>query len=234
MHERLIKPIAIIKTDFTDKFGIPRQSGRAPSLIGKIIFEKEFKNGECLKSIEEFSHLWLIFGFSEAIKDSFSPTVRPPRLGGNKKVGVFASRSPFRPNSLGLSSVKLEKIEKTEVGIVLTVSGADLLDGTPIYDIKPYLPFTDCHADAKGGYADNAANYKLNVVISDEFSKLLGDKLTPLIECLEDDPRPSYQEDGREYGMSFAGFEIKFKVSGKTLTILSVIKSNQAKNSVTN
>ena len=222
MHERLIKPIAIIKTDFTDKFGIPRQSGRAPSLLGKIIFEKEFRNGEGLKCIEEFSHLWLIFGFSEAIKDSFSPTVRPPRLGGNKRVGVFASRSPFRPNSLGLSSVKLEKIEKTEDGVVLTVSGADLLDGTPIYDIKPYLPFTDCHTDAKGGYADNTADYKLDVVIPDEFSKLLGDKLSPLIECLADDPRPSYQEDGREYGMKFAEFEIKFTVSGKTLTVLSV------------
>ena len=227
MNEHLIKPIAHIHSDFKEKFGIPRQSGRAPSILSKIVFTKEFRNDEALKHIEEFSHLWLIFGFSKSVREKFSPTVRPPRLGGNKRVGVFASRSPFRPNSLGLSSVKLVNIEKSESeGSVLIVSGADLLDGTPIYDIKPYLPFTDCHTDAVGGYADQLVDYKLDVVIPDNLKDLVDkDKLNGLIECLEDDPRPSYQEDGREYGMSFSNLQIKFTVSEKTLTVTSIEKS---------
>lgn len=227
MNEHLIKPVAHIYSDFKEKFGIPRQSGRAPSLISKIVFTPDFRIDEALKHIEEFSHLWLIFGFSKSIRKEFSPTVRPPRLGGNKRVGVFASRSPFRPNSLGLSSVKLVRVEKTEnEGSVLIVSGADLLDGTPIYDVKPYLPFTDSHPDAIGGYADEKVDYKLEVIfpehLKESFDKT---KLSALIECLADDPRPSYQEDDREYGMNFAGFEIKFSVKNNSLTVISVEKN---------
>ncbi len=213
-----IKPIAYIHTDFKEKFGIPRQSGRVKELTAKIVFEPEFSSPDALRGIEGFSHLWLIFDFSLSHTDKFSPTVRPPRLGGNERVGVFASRSPFRPNSLGLSSVKLLAVEK---GQYLLVSGADLLDGTPIYDIKPYLPSSDCHIDAVGGYADEFSDYKLKVIINDgvldNFPK---DKLSALIGCLEDDPRPSYQDDNRVYGMSFAGFNIKFTVKDKTLTII--------------
>ncbi len=226
MNEHLIKPVAHIHSDFKEKFGIPRQSGRAPSLISKIVFTPEFRLDEALKHIEEFSHLWLIFGFSKSVREEFSPTVRPPRLGGNKRVGVFASRSPFRPNSLGLSSVKLVRVEKTaNQGSMLIVAGADLLDGTPIYDIKPYLPFTDCHPDAVGGYADEQVEYKLEVIFPEHLKDLMdSDKLKALIECLSDDPRPSYQEDEREYGMSFGEFEIKFTVKGKTLSVLDVKK----------
>ena len=216
-----IKPVAYIKTDFKEKFGIPRQSGRVKSLLATIVFEKEFRNPDAIREIEGFSHLWLIFDFSLAHKDAPSLTVRPPRLGGNRQVGVFASRSPFRPNYLGLSSVKLERVEKTDkYGHVLIVSGADLLDGTPIYDIKPYLPSSDCHNDAVGGYADDFTDYKLKVKISegalDNFPK---DKLNALLDCLAEDPRPSYQDDGRVYGMNFAGYNVKFFVEGDTLTV---------------
>ena len=217
-----IKPIAYIHTDFKEKFGIPRQSGRVKSLTAKIVFEKEYQNPDALRGIDGFSHLWLIFDFSLAHKDKWSPTVRPPRLGGNEHVGVFASRSPFRPNHMGLSSVKLEKVQTTEKdGTILIVSGADLLDKTPILDIKPYLPSCDAHIDAKGGYADQFTDYKLTVIISDgalnDFPK---GKVNALIGCLEEDPRPSYQDDEREYGMTFAGFNVKFKVSKNTLTVL--------------
>lgn len=225
MDEYTIRPIAYAKTDFKEKFGIPRQSGRAPSLTATIIFTPEYRSDDALKRIDEFSHLWLIFGFSKAKREPFSPTVRPPRLGGNTRVGVFASRSPFRPNGLGLSSVKLVSVNKTPDGTTLTVSGADLLDGTPIYDIKPYLPFSDSHPDAIGGYADEKADYKLEVIIPENLKNLIDkDKLPALIECLADDPRPSYQDDGREYGMSFSGFEIKFSVIDKTLMVKSIKK----------
>lgn len=225
MDEYTIRPIAYAKTDFKEKFGIPRQSGRAPSLTATIIFTPEYRSDDALKRIDEFSHLWLIFGFSKAKREPFSPTVRPPRLGGNTRVGVFASRSPFRPNGLGLSSVKLVSVNKTPDGTTLTVSGADLLDGTPIYDIKPYLPFSDSHPDAVGGYADEKADYKLEVIIPENLKNLIDkDKLPALIECLADDPRPSYQDDGREYGMSFSGFEIKFSVIDKTLMVKSIKK----------
>ncbi len=213
-----IRPIAHIRTDFKEKFGIPRQSGRVNALTAKIIFEPEYKSPDAIRGIEGFSHLWLIFDFSLAHQKEFSPTVRPPRLGGNKKVGVFASRSPFRPNSLGLSSVKLLGVENDQV---LVVSGADLLDGTPIYDIKPYIPSSDCHIDAVGGYADGFTNYKLQVEIKDgvldNFPK---EKLSALIGCLEEDPRPSYQDDNRVYGMNFSGFNIKFTVKDKVLTVI--------------
>ena len=194
MQPTLIEPVAYIRTDFKEKFGIPRQSGRAPSLTGKIVFLPKYRSLEAIKDIEKFSHLWLIFDFSLAHKKDgeWSPTVRPPRLGGNKRVGVFASRSPFRPNNLGLSSVKLERIERDKNdGHVLIVSGADLLDQTPIYDIKPYLPFTDCHTNAVGGYADELKEYRLKVDISEGLKKIIpNDKLAPLTECLSDDPRP--------------------------------------------
>lgn len=223
--KREIAPIAVARTDFKKKFGIPRQSGRAPSLTAEIVFLPEYRQEEAIRGIDGFSHLWVLFEFSKAKDLPYSPTVRPPRLGGNTRVGVFASRSPYRPNKIGLSCVKLESIKKTEKeGLVLVVSGADLLDGTPIYDIKPYLPFADCIINAVGGYADEKAEYRLQV----DFPQTLLDKLpktkqNALLECLADDPRPSYQEEeDRVYGMSFAGFEIKFTVKEKTLTVVSV------------
>lgn len=224
-----ITPIAHIRTDFTEKFGIPRQSGRVPELEGRIVFEPEYRKDEALREIETFSHLWLIFDFSESHRDKWSPTVRPPRLGGNKRVGVFASRSPFRPNSLGLSCVRLLRLEKTEnEGTVLIVSGADLLDNTPIYDIKPYIPHSDCKTDALGGYADGAAAYRLNVTFPNELLELLPEgKRTAAVSCLAEDPRPSYQnEPERLYNMSFAGFDIRFTVNGDTLTVKAVDRLN--------
>ena len=222
-----IKPIAHIETDFKEKFGIPRQSGRVSS-IGKIVFEPDYKAAEAIRGIEEFSHLWLIFDFSKNHREGFSPTVRPPRLGGNKRVGVFASRSSFRPNSLGLSSVRLLEVLKTEKeGNVLIVSGADLLSGTPIYDIKPYLPFTDCHTDAVGGYAERFQDYKLSVDFPENLLlKIPEEKREVLISVLEEDPRPSYQEDGsRVYKFLFSDFQIGFKVIDKTVRVVSVEKA---------
>ena len=226
MENFVIKPIGYIQTDFDEKFGIPRQSGRAPSLVARVIFNPEYRSMDALRDIEGFSHLWLLFDFSLAHKGEFTPLVRPPRLGGNKKVGVFASRSPFRPNNIGLSSVKLIKVEQTEqFGATLLVSGADLLNGTPIYDVKPYLPFTDCHPDAIGGYADEQKDYKLKVELCQEvFDLLPQDKVIALKECLEEDPRPSYQDDGKEYGLTFSGINIKFTVNNGTLTVLSAEK----------
>ncbi|MBQ3493473.1 MAG: tRNA (N6-threonylcarbamoyladenosine(37)-N6)-methyltransferase TrmO [Clostridia bacterium] len=226
MEKFEIKPIGYIESDFKEKFGIPRQSGRAPSVISKIIFYPEYRNDDALREIDGFSHLWIIFDFSKAHKDGWAPLVRPPRLGGNKKVGVFASRSPFRPNNIGLSSVKLERVEKTEnLGSVLIVSGADLLDQTPVYDIKPYLPFTDCHFDAKGGYASEQESYKLKVELIPELDLLLSqDKIDALKECLEDDPRPSYQDDGKEYGLTFAGVNVRFIVNDGVLKVISANK----------
>lgn len=227
MQNYTIEPVAFIKNDYKEKFGIPRQSGRAPSVLSKIVFYPKYRNGDALREIETFSHLWLIFDFSEAHNDrDFTPLIRPPRLGGNKKVGVFASRSPFRPNNLGLSVVKLVRVDKdAEIGDCLIVSGADLLDNTPIFDIKPYLPFADSIPDAVGGYADEVNNYKVSVVFNDGLKELIPkDKLDGLIECLSDDPRPSYHEDGRIYGMTFGDFNVKFKVEEKTLTVLKVEK----------
>ncbi len=225
MNGVLIKPIAKIQTDFEDKFGIPRQSGRAPSLVGKIVFEPEYRNDTALRGIEEYSHLWLIFDFSLAHTEDWSPTVRPPRLGGNKRLGVFATRSPFRPNSIGLSSVKLERIDKSkEYGTVLVVSGVDLLNDTPIYDIKPYLPYTDCHLDAVGGFGEVNADYKLEVDFPCELIEIIPvDKRSAVIECLADDPRPAYQTDSnRIYNMKFSGYDIKFKVNSEVLTVVAV------------
>ena len=222
-----IEPIAYILTDFKEKFGVPRQSGRVEELIGKIVFEKKYRISEALKGIEEFSHLWLIFGFSKVEKEEWSPTIRPPRLGGNKRVGVFASRSPFRPNKMGLSSVKLLKVEnEKENGDVLIVSGVDIIDMTPIYDIKPYIKYTDCHTDAVCSYADENFSHKLDVEFDDRLLNLIpDDKKNAVIACIKDDPRPSYQNDvERIYSMAFSNFDIHFKVDGKTAKIIGVDK----------
>ena len=217
-----LKVIARIYTDFKEKFGIPRQSGLVEKTLGKIVFEKEYQRDEALRGIEGYSHLWLIWEFSEAKRQKWSPTVRPPRLGGNKRMGVFATRSPFRPNPIGLSSVRLCGIEEDEIfGTVLLVSGADILDGTPIYDIKPYLKFTDCHEDAVSGFSEEVFDYSLSVDFPEELLlKVPEEKRETLIKILESDPRPAYKEDGeREYGMRFADFEVFFKVFGETLTV---------------
>lgn len=223
-----IEPIAKIYTDFKTKFGIPRQSRRVKELYAKIVFEKEFRNDECIRGIEQFSHLWLIWEFSKNTDKKWSNTVRPPRLGGNKRVGVFATRSPFRPNSLGLSCVELIRVEDTaNDGKVLIVSGADIMNGTPIYDIKPYIPYSDCVKDAKGGFSSEMSDYKLEVVFPSELESLVAkDKINALKSVLSDDPRPSYQnDDERVYGFFFADYEIKFKVSANTLTVVDVIKT---------
>ena len=223
-----MKVIARIRSDFKTKFGIPRQSGLVPELVGKIVFEPEYRDPEALRGITGYTHLWLVWEFSEMIREGkWSPTVRPPRLGGNTRVGVFATRSPNRPNPIGLSSVRLLSVEKTEnEGTVLLVSGADLMDGTPIYDIKPYLPLSDCHPDAIGGFSDGKKDYALAVEIPDEIvSGLPADKIEALRAILSEDPRPSYQNDPeREYGFPFAGYEIRFRVSDGILTVLSADK----------
>ncbi|MBP3705633.1 MAG: tRNA (N6-threonylcarbamoyladenosine(37)-N6)-methyltransferase TrmO [Clostridia bacterium] len=222
---QIIKPIAYISNDFKEKFGIPRQSGRISNIKSKIIFTNEFRNDDALRGIEEFSHLWLIFDFSKSHKEKWAPTVRPPRLGGNKRVGVFASRSPFRPNSLGLSCVKLIKIVKNDIdGSILIVSGADLLDGTPIYDIKPYIPYSDCIPYACGSYAEENKNHRLSVSISSEISKSIpNEKIYAITECIADDPRPSYQNDENKiYSMRYGEYDVHFTVSNNAATIISI------------
>ena len=220
-----MKIIAKIHNDFKEKFGIPRQSGRVTGLISRIVFEPEYRVREALRGIEGFTHLWLIWHFSEAERESWSPTVRPPRLGGNCRMGVFATRSPYRPNPIGLSSVRLVGIEDDRtLGTVLLVSGADLLDGTPIYDIKPYLAYTDSHPEAVGGFADPVCDYSLKVDFSEVLlSRVPEEKREPLIKLLSDDPRPSYQDDPeRVYGMKFSDFEVCFRVSDGVLTVTEI------------
>ncbi|MBO5954161.1 MAG: tRNA (N6-threonylcarbamoyladenosine(37)-N6)-methyltransferase TrmO [Oscillospiraceae bacterium] len=214
-----------MKSDFPTKFGIPRQSSLVKELRSTIIFEPAFHNPDALRGIEGYSHLWLIWQFSEAVRQDWSPTVRPPRLGGNTRMGVFATRSPFRPNSLGLSSVNLIGLEETEeYGPVLHVAGADLMDGTPIFDIKPYIPYSDCHPEATGGFTDVAENYILHVNFPAHLLSMLPeDKRAAAIGVLTHDPRPSYQKDSqRIYGLTFAGFNIRFAVENKTLTVCEV------------
>jgi tRNA-Thr(GGU) m(6)t(6)A37 methyltransferase TsaA len=220
-----IQVIARMKSDFATKFGIPRQSGLVQQLRSTIVFEPEFRNPDTLRGIEGYSHLWLIWQFSEAVRTEWSPTVRPPRLGGNTRMGVFATRSPFRPNSLGLSCVRLLGVEHTEkYGTVLHVGGADLMDGTPIFDIKPYIPYADCQNDATGGFTDNADDYLLDVDFPQELLALLpADKQDAAIAVLSHDPRPSYQrKPDRVYGLTFAGFDIRFTVCDKILTVTEV------------
>lgn len=227
MQDVTIQVIARMKSDFPTKFGIPRQSGLVDELRSTIVFEPEFRNPDALRGIEDFSHLWIIWQFSEAVRTEWSPTVRPPRLGGNTRLGVFATRSPFRPNSLGLSSVKLLGVEKTEeFGTVLHVGGADLMDGTPIFDIKPYIPYGDCHPDATGGFTDTAGDFLLQVTFPKELLELLPqNKQEAAIGVLSHDPRPSYQrKPGRVYGLTFAGFDIRFTVEDDILTVVEVNK----------
>ena len=220
-----MKIIAKIHTPFKEKFGIPRQSGITDDLLSKIVFEPEYRRREALVGLDGFSHLWLIWQFSEAKREEWSPTVRPPRLGGNKRMGVFATRSPFRPNPIGLSSVKLCKIEYTESeGPVIYVSGADMLDGTPIYDIKPYLSYTDSHTDATGGFADEVLDYKIEVVFPENLlEKIDTGERKAVITMLENDPRPSYKKESeKEYGMKFSHYEIFFCVKEGILFVNDV------------
>ena len=224
--EAIIRPIAYMKSDFPTKFGIPRQSGLVESLRSTIVFEPEYRNPDALRGLEDFSHIWLIWQFSEAVRTDWTPTVRPPRLGGNTRMGVFATRSPFRPNSLGLSCVKIIGIEQTsENGTVIHVAGADLMDGTPIFDIKPYIPYGDCHPEALGGFTSTAGDFLLQVDFPQELLDLLPkDKQEAALELLSHDPRPSYQaQSDRVYGLSFAGFDIRFSVENDVLCVKEVV-----------
>ncbi len=220
-----IKPIARIHTDFSEKFGVPRQSGLAPSLMGQLVFEPEYRCVQALKELDGFSHIWLIWEFSQSPESKFSPTVRPPRLGGNRRVGVFASRSPFRPNRLGLSCVKIEKIEtEGKNAPVITVSGVDMTDGTPIYDIKPYIPLADCITDASEGYTADTKNYKIAVNCDEkQLAEIPDEKRASLLEILANDPRPAYKNEyGKEYGVTFAGFNVRFRYENNSLSVTEI------------
>ena len=224
-----IQPIAYMRSDLGGKFGIPRQSGLVDALRSTIVFQPEFRNADALRGIEGFSHLWIIWQFSQAVGKEWSPTVRPPRLGGNTRMGVFATRSPFRPNNLGLSCVTLLGVERTEDrGTVLHVGGADLLDGTPIFDIKPYIPYCDCHPDALGGFTQEAGDYLLQVDFPAELLGVLPEeKRDAAVGVLSHDPRPSYQQQpGRVYGMTFAGCNIRFTVEDGVLHVISTERSH--------
>ena len=220
-----VKVIARIQSDFSTKFGIPRQSGLVEELKAAVVFEPEYRNPDALRGLEDFSHLWLIWEFSQAVRQSWSPTVRPPRLGGNKRLGVFATRSPFRPNPIGLSCVRLDRVElDTPQGPVLHVLGADLMDGTPIFDIKPYLPYADCRPQASGGFTQQVERKLLKVDCPEQLLRQVPqDRRQALLGVLANDPRPSYQQDpGRVYGMEFAGFEVRFSVSDGTLAVRQI------------
>ena len=229
METHEMKVIARIRSDFPEKFGIPRQSGLVPQLRAKIIFEPEFRNADALRGIEGFSHLWLIWQFSAAVRETWLPTVRPPRLGGNERVGVFATRSPFRPNAVGLSCVKLEGVAHEEgLGDVLIVSGADLMDGTPIYDVKPYLPYADAHPEARGGFAPSPKETVEVDYPPELLSALPEGQREALLGVLAQDPRPQYQHDPeRVYGMSFGGWDVRFRVRGERLEVLSLTENQQ-------
>lgn len=224
MAEHVIKPIAYVRSDFSTKFGIPRQAGIVPELESVLVFEPEFRDAEALRGIKGFSHLWLIWQFSQNLREGFSPTVRPPRLGGNERLGVFATRSPFRPNALGLSCVQLVAVEQMEgLGTVLRLRGADLMDGTPVYDIKPYVPYADCHPEALSGFAADSGK-TLNVSFAEGLEKKVpAGKRAALRGVLANDPRPRYQKDPqRVYAMEFAGMEIKFSVVGEELRVSEI------------
>ncbi len=225
-----LKKAAVIHTDFSTKFGVPRQSNMVESLQATIVFEPEYRNPDALRGLEEFTYIWLLWGFSKVEKEGWTPMVRPPRLGGNTRMGVFATRSPFRPNPIGLSSVKLEKIEfNTTRGPVLHVLGADLMDKTPIYDIKPYLPYVDSHPEAMAGFASQPPLPKLQVVLEESQLALVPqEKRQALQEVLAHDPRPSYQNmPQRVYGMEFCGLEVRFMVEGEVLRVVSVTKAGR-------
>ena len=226
-QEFSMKVIARIHSDFSTKFGVPRQSGLVDELEATIIFEPEYRNSDALRGLDGFSHLWLVWVFDQAVRKDWSPTVRPPRLGGNQRMGVFATRSPFRPNPVALSSVKLAGIEQTaEHGTVLKIRGADLMDGTPILDIKPYIPYADSHPDAIGGFASAPAGETLEVTIPPELlERIPASRREALRGVLAQDPRPHYQDDpDRVYGFGFAGLEVKFSVDGNQLTVLNIQK----------
>ncbi len=226
MEKLELTPIAYIKNGFCEKFGLPRQSGLVPQLTGEIVFEKPYRNKDAFRGLEGFSHLWLLWGFSASKQESWSPTVRPPRLGGNQRMGVFATRSPFRPNPIGLSCVKIEKLDtEAENGPVLRVSGADLMDGTPIYDIKPYLPYADSYPEALAGFGGEKLSYKLTVDFPEALlSKIDEKERAILLAVLEQDPRPAYQQDAeRVYGFTYATYEIKFTVEDTVLHVQEVI-----------
>lgn len=220
-----MKIIAHIHTDFPEKFGIPRQSNLIEELKGTIVFEPEYRSPDAVKGLEGFNYIWLLWQFQGTGRSNWSATVTPPRLGGKKHVGVFATRSPFRPNPIGLSSVKLERIEHGEKGPVLHVAGVDLRDGTPIYDIKPYLSYADCHPDAREGFAHDVKDYELKVDFPEELLNTYPvEKRQAIVEVLKQDPRPSYHNDPeRKYGVSFAGFDVHFTVDGNLLTVFEVI-----------
>jgi len=224
MERHECKVIARMESDFAEKFGIPRQSGLVAALRGRVVFEPEYRNAEALRGIEGFSHLWLIWQFSAAVREDWSPTVRPPRLGGNVRMGVFATRSPFRPNPLGLSCVRLESVEyDTPRGPVLLVSGADLMDGTPIYDIKPYVPYADARPEARGGFAAAPAETIEVSCPPALLARVPEDKRAALLGVLAQDPRPRYQDDpAREYGMAFGGQNVRFRVANGVLTVTDV------------
>ena len=227
METMEMHPIAHMRSDFPTKFGIPRQSGLVEELRSVIVFEPEYRSEDALRGIEDFSHLWLIWQFSQAVRKGWSPTVRPPRLGGNTRMGVFATRSPFRPNNLGLSCVRLLEVKHTQqYGTVLIVGGADLLDGTPIFDIKPYIPYSDSRPEAAGGFTDRVGDFLLDVKFPQALlEKLPADKQAAAVGVLSHDPRPSYQRTpGRVYGLNFAGFDIRFTVEDTVLTVQSVEK----------
>ena len=221
-----MKIIARMQSDFDTKFGVPRQSGLVKSALSAIVFEPEYRNPDALRGLEGFSHLWLIWQFSECVRDGWSPTVRPPRLGGNTRMGVFATRSPFRPNAIGLSSVEIDHVEQhPELGPVIWVRGADLMNGTPVFDIKPYVPYADCHPDARGGFAMGPEGGTLEVECAEEYLSLLpGEKRQTLLDVLAQDPRPGYQHDeNRVYGIAFAGFDVRFTVADGVLTVKEIV-----------
>ena len=229
MNEHTMKVIARIRSPFGSKFGIPRQSGVVRELRSTIVFEPEYRDSEALRGMEGFSHLWLIWQFSEAVREDWSPTVRPPRLGGNTRMGVFATRSPYRPNPIGLSCVEIVSIEDGGAdGTVIVVSGADLMDGTPIYDIKPYAVYADCHPEARSGFASDPWERQLELDFPLHLHSVLPDQATQDALCgvLINDPRPSYHNDpDRVYGMDFAGYNVKFRVKDKTVTVVDIVKN---------
>lgn len=224
-----LKVIARIHTDFPEKFGIPRQSGLTWNTKGRIVFENEFRNPDTIKGLDGFNYIWLLWEFQGNDRDNWSATVKPPRLGGNTHVGVFATRSPFRPNNIGLSSVKLESIEYTSNGPELIVLGADLMDGTPIYDIKPYIPYSDCHEDASYGFTDSVKDYRLDVIFPEELLNVFPeDKRQAVLDILSQDPRPSYHNDEtRKYGVAYAGMDVHFTVKNQTLQVTEVVPYNK-------